>query len=249
VADIEQKVVHRALDGARVEIRSSLPESILSLGQDGTTSFVCYDVGSPLTGVTRREFSGGSAAFQTFHADALEVTLSERYTLGSGTLRAGSKVDLDSETGVASAFHLGVWEERVSAFIHHGRQADLVQLFRRFAFHDTPEGPWMQARPGADAVLVRDESHPPCIAKPIRTLGLLQVHPMHPRFETPPRASIRAESDAGTRVYVERGGTGDTRVLLVGPTAVSRLLPHEGVEEAKAVSEAATLELDWVAAA
>jgi hypothetical protein len=249
MASIEQEVLHRALDGSRVAIRSSLPDSKLSLRQDGTTSFACFDVGSPLTGVTRREFSGGSAAYQAFHAKILEVTLSERYTLGSSTLRAGSKVDVDSTTGVAAAFHLGVWEDRVSAFLYHGRQSDLVQLFRRFVFHDTPEGPWMQARSGADAVLVRDGSHPACIAKPIRTLGLLQVNQMHPRFETPPRASIRAESDAGTQVYLERGPTGDTRMLVVGPTAVSRLLPHEGVDETKAVSEAASLELDWLAAA
>lgn len=245
MAATAQRVVHRALDGSAVEIRSSLPDSTLSLGQDGTTSFAFYDVGSPLTGATRREFSAGTAEFHAFRAEVFGVKLTEWYTLPSGTLRAGSTIREESETGVSSDFHFAVWEDRVSAFLYHGRQSDLVQLFARFAFYDTPEGPWMRAHPGTDAALVGDDTHPPCVAKPIRTLGLLQVHKLRPRFATPPGASIRTESEAGTKVYVEHGATRDMRVLLVGPTTVTRLLPHEGVEEAKAVSEAASLELTW----
>lgn len=245
---VAAKVVHRALDGSTVEIRVSPSNAASPLGEDGATSFAFYDVGSSRTGVIRREFSAGSSAFQRRVAGLDGVRLNERYTLPSGTLRAGSTVHKDPHTGVSDVFRLGVWEDRVSAFMYGGRQSDLVELFARFGFHHTPEGPWMRVLPGKRAALVRDQSHAPCIAKPIPTLGLLEVRRLHADFARPPAASLRTESESGDEVYVEHGGTGDMRVLLLGPTTMSRLYPHEGVSEARATTEASSLQITWLPA-
>ena len=237
-------MVHRALEGSRVDVSTLLAGSDLSLGQDGTTSFVSFDVGSP-RGAIRRRFSAGSAEFHAFRAETIGVTLTERYTLPSGRLRVGSAVHYDEQVGVSAPLHFGVWEDRVSTAIYNGRKGDLIDLFGRFAFHDTPEGAWMQALPASAAMLVRGPSNPPTIAKPIPGVGLLQVVPMRPDFATPPAARIRTESEFGEKVYVEHGGTGDVRVLLVGPSAVAWLLPHEGVDEVQAVTAATSLKLTW----
>ena len=151
----------------------------------------------------------------------------------------GSAVHYDEQVGVSAPLHFGVWEDRVSTAIYNGRKGDLIDL-SAVPVHDTPEGAWMQALPASAAMLVRGPSNPPTIAKPIAGSGSSKWSIKQPDFATPPAARIR------TRVRLRREGlrehraTGDMRVLLVGPSAVAWLLPHEGVDEVHAVTTSTT---------
>lgn len=247
-----QRVLHIALAGARVELASSLPSQELPLREPGTTSFAYYDVGSPLGGVSRQEFSSGSAEFQNQLATDDGVVLSESYSVASGTLRAGSAVQTDPDTGASGVFRLGVWEEgpasssAVSSFLYHGSQSDLVALFSKFSFEDTASGIRMVPLPGSDALLVQDESHSTSIAKPISMLGLLDVQQLTPHLAPQIPTDGGTTLDSGQRLYVEHPGTPDMTLLLVTATAFTRIYPHEGISEADAVRRASSLDISWV---
>jgi hypothetical protein len=213
VSRVLRSVLHIALDGSRIEVRTSLDVS------RPFSSFANLRIGSHL-----QEFGAGDRDFALANAWDVGVrAFPETYRFQGGTLRLGTAAQFERTIKARSELLFAVWEgERHSLYTfayNATSSSDLLAVLGRVRLTESPEGLAMAPTKPADTPM-----SDVCLAKDLPTLGLLQIHPAeYARDQGLPR--WRGRQVAGGELFVNQDDPTRRWFVLSGRTALTHVIP------------------------
>lgn len=206
-------VVHRALDGRRYRLTSSLD-----------LSAPCTSVVEVSAGARVHELTAGVAALGEELAAAAGASLEEELSYQGGRLRLGRASRYDPAVRLSETVLVAVWQGRQYCLVtqlYGGSPADVLALLRRLPITEHDDG--IALGTGAGVRL----SRPASVLKQVPGLGLLEITQLTPELaRTLPR--WRGVSTAAGELFRDELGDGTPYFVLAGRDTWATVVPVAG---------------------
>lgn len=190
-----------------------------------------------------QEFSAGPRDYAAVNAADLGVeTFDEEYQFRGGTLKLGSTVHYDKVIKLSSPLVVAAWQgQEFSLFTHayNGVAGDLLDLMSRIELAELDDGIKLVYEPSLKSLVIGVN-----LLKEFPVLGLLDIRPAtRALWQQLPKWD--GMTTPGGNLYIDDDKPENITFLLVGDSAVTRIIPDLAADHRQVAEAAASLEIKW----